>query len=100
MVEGFKNGKKTTSNSCYLFFFDRIFQPPKPFLLSNAQLFRSEERTLQEDGMGDQSEFVELCSKAGRKAWEQGQYREARLCFIDFFLKEKERKKGASDSVF
>ena len=29
------------------------------------------------DGMGDRSEFVELCSKAGRQACEQGQYREA-----------------------
>ena len=27
--------------------------------------------------MGDQSEFVELCSKAGHQACEQGQYREA-----------------------
>ena len=27
--------------------------------------------------MGDRSEFVELCSKAGRQACEQGQYREA-----------------------
>eukprot|EP00931_Biecheleriopsis_adriatica_P006585 TRINITY_DN107970_c0_g1_i1.p1 TRINITY_DN107970_c0_g1~~TRINITY_DN107970_c0_g1_i1.p1 ORF type:complete len:866 (-),score=183.12 TRINITY_DN107970_c0_g1_i1:87-2564(-) len=35
------------------------------------------ERTLQEDGMGDQAEFVELCAQAGRKACEQGQYREA-----------------------
>lgn len=35
------------------------------------------ERSLQEDGMGDQSEFVELCSKAGHQACEQGQYREA-----------------------
>ncbi|CAK9110185.1 unnamed protein product [Durusdinium trenchii] len=34
------------------------------------------EQTLQEDG-GEQSEFVELCSKAGRQAAEQGQYREA-----------------------
>lgn len=35
------------------------------------------EQSLQEDGMGDRSEFVELCSKAGRQACEQGQYREA-----------------------
>ena len=27
--------------------------------------------------MGDRSEFVELCSRAGRQACEQGQYREA-----------------------
>ncbi|CAE7739615.1 unnamed protein product [Symbiodinium pilosum] len=35
------------------------------------------EMTLQEDGMGDQAEFVELCSRAGRQARDQGQYREA-----------------------
>jgi len=35
------------------------------------------EKTLQEDGMGDQAEFVELCSRAGRQARDQGQYREA-----------------------
>ncbi|CAE7557415.1 unnamed protein product [Symbiodinium natans] len=35
------------------------------------------ERTLQEDGMGDQAEFVELCSRVGRQARDQGQYREA-----------------------
>ncbi|CAJ1407566.1 unnamed protein product [Effrenium voratum] len=35
------------------------------------------ERTLQEEGTGDQAEFVELCARAGRQACEQGQYREA-----------------------
>eukprot|EP00440_Ansanella_granifera_P036265 gb/GFBE01039353.1/.p1 GENE.gb/GFBE01039353.1/~~gb/GFBE01039353.1/.p1 ORF type:complete len:829 (+),score=181.64 gb/GFBE01039353.1/:1-2487(+) len=35
------------------------------------------ERTLQEDGMGDQAEFVELCARTGHTACEQGQYREA-----------------------
>eukprot|EP00933_Yihiella_yeosuensis_P008447 TRINITY_DN11388_c1_g3_i1.p1 TRINITY_DN11388_c1_g3~~TRINITY_DN11388_c1_g3_i1.p1 ORF type:complete len:826 (-),score=173.28 TRINITY_DN11388_c1_g3_i1:196-2640(-) len=35
------------------------------------------ERTLQEDGMGDQAEFVDLCARAGRQAAQQGQYREA-----------------------
>ncbi|CAE8651189.1 unnamed protein product [Polarella glacialis] len=35
------------------------------------------ERTLQEDGMGDQAEFVDLCARSGRQACQQGQYREA-----------------------
>ena len=35
------------------------------------------QKRILEDGMGDQSEFVELCSKAGHQACEQGQYREA-----------------------
>lgn len=35
------------------------------------------ERTLQEDGMGDQAEFVDLCARAGHAACQQGQYREA-----------------------
>lgn len=30
-----------------------------------------------QDGMGDRSEFEDLCSKAGRQACEQGQYRES-----------------------
>eukprot|EP00927_Polykrikos_kofoidii_P044448 TRINITY_DN38409_c0_g2_i1.p1 TRINITY_DN38409_c0_g2~~TRINITY_DN38409_c0_g2_i1.p1 ORF type:complete len:874 (+),score=178.54 TRINITY_DN38409_c0_g2_i1:85-2622(+) len=35
------------------------------------------ERTLNQDGTGDHSEFVDLCARAGRAACEHGQYREA-----------------------
>jgi len=34
------------------------------------------ERTLHQDGLGDQAEFRRLCQDAGRRACEQGQYRE------------------------